>query len=78
MSEHWRRHLLLVLLVFILGRSPGPLRRWLAFKYCEITQREVEYIALSRDTAESDLKQRREITSDKSTKCIGSPREKKY
>ena len=27
----------------------------------ELTKREVEYIALSRDTTESDLKQRREI-----------------
>jgi len=27
----------------------------------ELTRREVEYIALSRDTTESDLKQRREI-----------------
>lgn len=27
----------------------------------ELTQREVEYIALSRDTTETDLKQRREI-----------------
>lgn len=29
----------------------------------ELTKREVEYIALSRDTTESDLKQRREIRS---------------
>lgn len=31
--------------------------------YCpqELTKREVEYIALSRDTTETDLKQRREI-----------------
>ena len=27
----------------------------------QLTQREVEYVALSRDTTESDLKQRREI-----------------
>lgn len=27
----------------------------------ELTRREVEYVALSRDTTESDLKQRREI-----------------
>jgi len=27
----------------------------------ELTQKEVEYIALSRDTTEADLKQRREI-----------------
>ena len=28
---------------------------------CELTCREVEYVALSNDTTESDLKQRREI-----------------
>ena len=27
----------------------------------ELTQREAEYVALSRDTTESDIKQRREI-----------------
>lgn len=26
-------------------------------KYCEVTKREVEYLALSRDTTEADLKQ---------------------
>lgn len=43
-------------------RPPGPLRRHLALAYCNLVQREHEYIALHRDTsAESDLKQRREI-----------------
>jgi hypothetical protein len=42
-------------------RPPGPFRRWLALYYCELTQREVEYISLSRDTTEADIKQRREI-----------------
>ncbi|PIK51485.1 putative von Willebrand factor A domain-containing protein 8 [Apostichopus japonicus] len=46
--------------VFLIG-PPGPLRRALAMQYLELTQREVEYIALTRDTTESDLKQRREI-----------------
>ncbi|XP_068159002.1 von Willebrand factor A domain-containing protein 8 isoform X1 [Drosophila tropicalis] len=46
--------------MFLLGQ-PGPLRRQLAMQYLELTQREVEYVALSRDTTESDLKQRREI-----------------
>ncbi|KAJ8030585.1 von Willebrand factor A domain-containing protein 8 [Holothuria leucospilota] len=54
--------------VFLIG-PPGPLRRTLAMQYLvsqidlctELTQREVEYIALTRDTTESDLKQRREI-----------------
>lgn len=31
-------------------------------QFLELTQREVEYVALSRDTTEADLKQRREIT----------------
>ncbi|KAJ7392629.1 von Willebrand factor A domain-containing protein 8 [Desmophyllum pertusum] len=48
--------------VFLIG-PPGPSRRLLAMQYLELTKREVEYIALSRDTTESDLKQRREITS---------------
>lgn len=30
-------------------------------QYLELTNRELEYVALSRDTTESDLKQRREI-----------------
>ncbi|XP_036084810.1 von Willebrand factor A domain-containing protein 8 isoform X2 [Rousettus aegyptiacus] len=46
--------------VFLIG-PPGPLRRSIAMQYLELTRREVEYIALSRDTTESDLKQRREI-----------------
>jgi len=40
---------------------PGPMRRHLAFIFCEMTGREVEYVSLSRDTTETDLKQRREI-----------------
>lgn len=36
-------------------------RREIAMQFLELTQREVEYVALSRDTTESDLKQRREI-----------------
>ncbi|XP_062958245.1 von Willebrand factor A domain-containing protein 8 isoform X3 [Cynocephalus volans] len=46
--------------VFLIG-PPGPLRRSVAMQYLELTRREVEYIALSRDTTETDLKQRREI-----------------
>lgn len=42
--------------VFLLG-PPSPLRRWLALAYCELSGREVEVMALSRDTTESDLKQ---------------------
>lgn len=46
--------------IFLIG-TPGPARRRLALWFCEALQREVEYVALSRDTTESDLKQRREI-----------------
>lgn len=46
--------------IFLIGR-PSPLRRILAMQYLELTQREAEFVALSRDTTESDLKQRREI-----------------
>ncbi|KXS21233.1 hypothetical protein M427DRAFT_65996 [Gonapodya prolifera JEL478] len=50
--------------IFLLG-GPGPLRRHLALTFCALLQREHEYIVLHRDTsAESDLKQRREITRD--------------
>jgi MoxR-like ATPase len=50
--------------VFLIG-PPGPLRRNVAMMYLEMTQKEVEYVSLSRDTTEMDLKQRREI-------CAGS------
>jgi hypothetical protein len=43
--------------MFLLG-PPGPLKRWLALLYCQLVGREVEYLPLSRDTTESDLKQR--------------------
>ncbi|XP_076454368.1 von Willebrand factor A domain-containing protein 8-like [Babylonia areolata] len=46
--------------VFLIG-PPGPLRRQIALMYLELTRRESEYVSLSRDTTESDLKQRREI-----------------
>jgi hypothetical protein len=50
--------------MFLLG-TPGPLRRHLALSFCALLRREVEYVCLHRDTsAESDLKQRREITRD--------------
>lgn len=40
------------------------MRRWAALHFCATVKREVEYIALTRDTTESDLKQRREIVVD--------------
>ncbi|KAF0764217.1 hypothetical protein AaE_003099, partial [Aphanomyces astaci] len=41
--------------MFLIG-PPGPARRHLALQFCEIMQREVEYVAISQDTTESDLK----------------------
>jgi MoxR-like ATPase len=46
--------------MFLIG-SPGPERRRLAFRFAEILKREVEYLPITRDTSESDLKQRREL-----------------
>ncbi|XP_044016608.1 von Willebrand factor A domain-containing protein 8 isoform X2 [Aphidius gifuensis] len=61
------RHLRWMLQKDILGQDifltggPGSHRRNIALSYLELTGREVEFIALSRDTTEADLKQRREI-----------------
>lgn len=46
--------------VFLIG-PPGPLRRQLALSYLEMTKRELEFVTLTRDTTDTDLKQRREI-----------------
>ncbi|CAN7939417.1 unnamed protein product, partial [Ixodes hexagonus] len=54
--------------IFLIG-PPGAYRRRIAFQYLELTQREVEYVALTRDTTETDLKQRREIQKGASL-CI--------
>ncbi|XP_033322690.2 von Willebrand factor A domain-containing protein c12.2 [Megalopta genalis] len=48
--------------IFLMG-GPGTRRRELALAFLELTDHEVEFIALSRDTTEADLKQRREIKS---------------
>ncbi|XP_014258811.1 von Willebrand factor A domain-containing protein 8 isoform X2 [Cimex lectularius] len=48
--------------IFLVGR-PGPLKRRLAMQFLELTERELEFVSLSRDTTEADLKQRREIES---------------
>jgi MoxR-like ATPase len=47
---------------FLIGQ-PGAFRRHLALSFAELTQREVEYLCLTRDTTESDIKQRREIVA---------------
>jgi MoxR-like ATPase len=46
--------------MFLIG-PPGPFRRRLAMAFAELTSREIEYVSLSRDTTESDMKQRREV-----------------
>jgi len=46
--------------MFLLG-PPGQLRRQLAFDFAAVTRRGVEYSALTRDSTEADLKQRREL-----------------
>jgi hypothetical protein len=46
--------------LFLLG-GPGPRRRRLAFHICELAGLEVEYVRVTRDTTEADLKQRRDI-----------------
>ncbi|KAI9354986.1 AAA domain-containing protein [Pilaira anomala] len=51
--------------IFLLG-PPGPLRRNLIMKYAEMTQREIEYVALSKDVTDADLKQRRELNNSTS------------
>lgn len=48
---------------FLIGSPPGAFRRSLALSFAELTQREVEYLCLTRDTTESDIKQRREVVS---------------
>ena len=48
--------------MFLVG-PPGPERRRLALLYAQLLGREVEVVSISRDTTESDLKQRREIVS---------------
>ncbi|XP_022668336.1 von Willebrand factor A domain-containing protein 8-like isoform X2 [Varroa destructor] len=48
--------------VFLLG-PPGSIRRRIVFAYLEYTGREAEYVALSADTTDSDLKQYRELSS---------------
>merc|ERR1719329_693536 len=46
--------------MFLLG-APGPLLRHTVLRFCSIFRREVEYVGITRDTNEADLKQRREI-----------------
>lgn len=46
--------------MFLLG-VPGPVLRHSVFRFCQLFRREVEYVSITSDTNEADLKQRREI-----------------
>ncbi|KIH48581.1 ATPase family protein, partial [Ancylostoma duodenale] len=46
--------------VFLMG-VPGSLRSDIVLQYLELCNREYEYLAVTRDTTEADIKQRREI-----------------
>ena len=48
--------------MFLIG-DPGPHLRNLALRFAAQTGRETEYIGITRDTTEADLKQRREISN---------------
>ena len=48
---------------FLIGSPPGAFRRNLALSFAELTHREVEYLCLTRDTTEADIKQRKEISN---------------
>ena len=43
------------------GNDLRPSRHVCIFRFAELTDREVEVVSISRDTTESDLKQRREL-----------------
>ncbi|CAJ0865553.1 11051_t:CDS:10 [Entrophospora sp. SA101] len=47
--------------IFLIG-PPGNLRRALVLRYAQLTNREIEYVPLSKDCTDSDLRQRREIS----------------
>lgn len=44
-------------IVTVCASPPGASRRLLSMRFCELLNKEVEYIAISQDTTESDLKQ---------------------
>ena len=57
--------------MFLIG-PPGSYRRKVAMKYCELAKREVEHLVITRDTTESDLKQRKEIVAGGRTVYVDS------
>jgi hypothetical protein len=57
---------------FLVG-PPGPERRRLALAYAEGAGRGVEAVALSRDTTDADLRQRREIVDGSAVYVDAAP-----
>ena len=57
--------------VLLLG-PPGSRRRELALWWATVAKREVEYLALSSDTTDAELKQRREV-SDGNVEYVDAP-----
>eukprot|EP00438_Fugacium_kawagutii_P015437 Skav221569 [mRNA] locus=scaffold1376:437360:441009:- [translate_table: standard] len=55
--------------MLLLG-PPGSLRRQLALRFCELQGREAEVLTVTRDTTESDLKQRRELSRSSGSRTI--------
>ena len=49
--------------MFLVADMPGGRARALAFEFCRRARRTCRYLALTRDTSEADLKQRREIAN---------------
>lgn len=45
----------------LIVNTGGPLARWLMLHYAATRERPLQYVALTRDTTDSDLKQRREL-----------------
>ena len=66
-------HLQWMMQKFALGQDmfllngPGPTARRLALHFCEVLSLEAELVRISRDTTESDLKVRREISAGTAT-----------
>ena len=58
--------------MLLLG-APGPIRRRIALNYCQSQGRSWEYVSLTRDVTESDLKQRREIYNRKDAIWTNQP-----
>ena len=56
----------------LLGSHPAALRQ-LVFRFAELTEREDEVVSISRDTTESDLKQRRDLVGGGSVEYVNQP-----